>query len=212
MSAEAESPDLLVHLLRHGQTEWNVNNLCAGQTDIPLNGEGRAQAARITDYFRRRPLGAVFGSDMSRTRSTAEGICETHGLAYREDRRLREINYGRLEGTDSSRWDELFPELMRKWNYGSFAEAPPEGESRQSLIRRSVAFLDELASGNERAPVLVVTHGGVIKALLTHVVLRGAGHEVDRSLGLFRVDNASVTTLRFRNGRWRVDAVNFVPE
>ncbi|MCH8475694.1 MAG: histidine phosphatase family protein [Opitutales bacterium] len=200
-----------LYLVRHGQTDWNVRDVCAGQTDIPLNDRGHREARAIAGYFADRQLTEIHGSDLERARDTAAEVCQQKQLSYQADQRLREINYGILEGTNSREWDQTFPKLMKTWSYASFEQGPPEGESRESLIHRCRTFLEELVERKPGGDVALFTHGGNVKAILTYVILREANLPINRSLGMIAVDNGSITTLRWKKTRWQIKQVNHLP-
>lgn len=155
-------------LVRHGQTVWNAEHRIAGWSDIALTALGEQQARNLS-----RPLGkvtfeGVWSSDLIRARETAR-------LAQGEpqlDERLREMNFGALEG---KLWDEIAPEhrdgLLAFEGFES-----PEGETTTDLVLRVCAFIEELPFGRH----LIVSHGGVLRVL-------------SRSLGLDRfVGNGSL--------------------
>ena len=98
----------IVHLIRHGVTDWNTTNRCMGQQDIPLNAEGWRQAGAVAEYFAERPVDRVIASDLQRTRETATPLCERKGIPLESDTRLREICYGALEGWTPDEWPERF--------------------------------------------------------------------------------------------------------
>ena len=141
-------------LVRHGATDWNTAGRLTGWTDIPLNPEGRNQAASLRGLLTRRSYTQVWSSDLTRALETAR-------LAWGEphiDDRLREINFGSLEGT---RWNQLKPSTQEALvAFDGFAA--PDGESVTDLRQRVAAFLTSLASGHH----VVFTHGGVIQLLL----------------------------------------------
>ena len=211
MQKDPQMDDRLIYLVRHGETDWNVEERCAGQTDIPLNANGRKQAQRISRYFHSRPLAHLIGSDLERTRDTAAGVGLSHDLTYQEDLRWREIHYGILEGTRNRDWPELFPDLSNHWSYASFSQAPPGGESREALIARTSTALEELRQKQPSGPIALFTHGGVIKALLTYTIFNSVDLPLNRSLALMRVDNGSITTLRWKRTKWQIVNVNLIP-
>lgn len=108
--AEAQITTLFV--IRHGETAWNVDGRLQGQLDIPLNDRGREQAAAAGEYIRAKysaagqPLHAVYSSDLSRARETAEAIASACDLKVALDSRLRETNLGACNERSVDEWSE----------------------------------------------------------------------------------------------------------
>ncbi len=140
-----------VWMVRHGETEWNANRRFQGWTDVVLTDTGRAQATLLAGALTTMRFDSVWSSDLSRAIETAR-------LAYGEptpDPRLRELNFGELEG---SVWDELTPSVQSELvAFDGFVA--PGGESVTEFKSRVIEFLDNLPGGDH----LVVTHGGVIR-------------------------------------------------
>ena len=165
--------------VRHGETDWNRTGRLQGQHDVPLNAKGRDQAlatgrtlARLVSRRGLEVTGLDFvASPLGRTRATMELLRQAIGLPtlmYRTEVVLREISFGRWEG---STWAEIkladpkgFAERKRdKWIY-----VPPDGESYADLVQRLSPWLESL-----RDDAVVVSHGGVARAMLT--LLAGVG-------------------------------------
>src|SRR5574338_121077 len=110
-------------LIRHGQTDWNVEGRWQGHLDEPLNAAGVKQAQALGDYLRERPISAVYSSDLGRARVTAERIAEPHGLSVNTDARWREQNLGVFQGLTTSEINGKYPDEMRQLreNYLDFA-------------------------------------------------------------------------------------------
>lgn len=140
-------------LVRHGETAWNAVRRFQGWTDVALNEAGQAQASALANVLAGRVFDAVWSSDLSRAVETAR-------IAYgepRTDRRLREMNFGDLEGLV---WNELSRDIQVA--LASFDDfAAPGGESIVEFQARVLDFLEPLEPGDH----LVVTHGGVIRML-----------------------------------------------
>lgn len=154
-------------LVRHGQTDWNLEGRFQGQTDIPLNEEGISQARTLAaELNHEKQFDAVYSSDLKRAYRTAEIITQGKGLAIQVDTRLREVCQGEWEGmlfqdvVDSYRgeWDNrrTNPENTR----------PPGGESVAEVAARMMAAADQIACEYPRGRVLVVSHGMALAALL----------------------------------------------
>ena len=140
-------------LVRHGATAWSERGRLTGWRDIPLNRRGRNQARRL----RRRLSGSfdsVWSSDLRRAADTARlSIGEA-----RADPRLRELDFGSIEG---AAWASL-PERIRMGLEAFDGFRAPGGESVADLRARVLGLIDELGPGRH----LLVTHGGVIRTLL----------------------------------------------
>ena len=141
-------------LVRHGETEWSAAHRFCGWSDPPLSERGRAMA----EALRHELADAQFDSVVS---STSGRAVETARLAYGEprvDERLRELDFGDIEGMT---WKDCTPELREQLlDYETFQA--PNGESVAQLIARVTEALRELGPGRH----LIVTHGGVIRFLL----------------------------------------------
>jgi broad specificity phosphatase PhoE len=147
--------------LRHGETDWNAQNLSQGAVDIPLNETGLAQARSASLMLRDRGIKAIMSSPLSRAKVTADIAAAQLGLPVQLDEGLKEVAYGVKEGEPRSEW-------FQPWVDGLIT---PEGaESFLALTTRAVAAVNRCIA---RPPVvLVVAHGALFRAL------RGAmGHE-----------------------------------
>lgn len=148
--------------LRHGETDWNAQNLSQGNVDIPLNETGLAQARSAALLLRGKGnIKHVIASPLGRARVTAEIAAAELGLPVQIDDGLREVAFGVMEGKPMSEW-------FQPWVDGKLT---PEGaESFPALTTRAVAAINRCVA---RPPeVLVVAHGALFRAI------RGAmGHE-----------------------------------
>lgn len=141
-------------LVRHGVTDWSDAARLAGWTDIPLNDAGRFQAVRLGERLAGKTFAGIWSSDLRRATETAR--LAVGGASA--DRRLRELDFGRLEGT---RWDQCSAP-MREALLGFDGFKAPGGESVRLLRRRVLDFIDGLPDGEH----VLFTHGGVIRLLL----------------------------------------------
>jgi broad specificity phosphatase PhoE len=148
-------------LSRHGRTDWSVQGRYTGITDVDLDDEGRAQAARLAEWARTARLTAVVSSPMTRAVRTAAGAAAALGVPLRTDERLREVDFGIAEGR---RRDELDAEVVRR-----FAEDPvrcpfPGAEKPSVAAERVTACLTDLARDGGR--ILVVAHNTLFRLAL----------------------------------------------
>lgn len=187
-------------LIRHGETDWNVERRSQGWNDQPLNERGLRQArlagAAVRERF--RPA-QVWSSDLQRCLQTAMEM----GPAVQRTPALRELQFGKWEGR---LWPELHveaPELAARFVAGDPTFQAPGGEPISGLIRRAERFLEESAVLKNGGDVVVVGHGGSLKALL--VALLGLP---DIAYGRFHLSNASISVIDHTAGSGRLHSLN----
>lgn len=179
---------MLLTLVRHGETEWNRQRRIQGSTDIPLNDTGRAQASMAADLLRRRAWDAVYTSPLARAAETAEVIARELGLPTPTSvPQLVERHYGEAEGLSDTELAARYPKGARV----------PGRESREELTSRVMPALTGIAEAHVGEAVVVVSHGGVIRAVL------GA---VDPAGQHGRISNASIHTFEYAPEGWRLIA------
>ena len=138
-------------LVRHGETDWNADGRLQGQTDRPLSEFGRRQARQLADELAAEELEAIYASDLSRARETAEMVGERLGLATVLDPDLREKDWGTWEGLTAVERDRV--EFV--------------GESTEAHQERILHALRRIAERHPGGRVLVVTHGGSMRRVQT---------------------------------------------
>ncbi len=162
---DAGSPaDAVTHILaiRHGETDWNTQQRLQGHTDIPLNAKGEEQARRLALALHDETLHAVYSSDLSRAKATAEALGRQRGLAVQHHAALRERGFGSFEGLTYTEVEERWPEEATRWRKRDLSFAPPGGESLPAFHERCVEALLKLARVHSGQTIAVVAHGGVL--------------------------------------------------
>jgi len=140
--------------LRHGETDWNARNLSQGNVDVPLNEVGLAQARTAAEVLRTRGIRSVVTSPLSRAYDTAVIVGEHIGVPLEVEDELREVAFGVQEGQPMAEWFD-------DWVAGTFT---PEGAEPFNVLRaRAVAAANQALT--RPAPVLVVAHGALFRAL-----------------------------------------------
>lgn len=175
-----------LYLIRHGQTDWNLEGRVQGQTDVPLSPLGEMQAEELAERLAEIPLGAIISSPLSRTRQTAEPLARRHGLDVRFDPRLMEQNWGRYEGLSWHEAAEEFPAVKDRMRQDPMLAAPPGGETLREVSERMQAALFEAVQIG--GSVAVVSHGGALRAGLLALLGMSQGTELR-----YHFDNASVS-------------------
>ncbi|BCV23980.1 MAG TPA: histidine phosphatase family protein [Firmicutes bacterium] len=193
-----------VFLIRHGETEYNRSARIQGQLDVELSGKGRRQAQLLGRRLAHEEIAALYASDLKRARETAEMICREAGLSitgFRED--LREIKFGRWQGHTMAEVEELYPADVAFWRADISRHAPPGGESYAAMRERGWRAVTELAAAHPGATVAVVSHGGIVKAVLCTVL----GIDLAERRRVV-VDNASLSIIELTSEGWRVQTMN----
>ncbi len=198
-------PPREAYIIRHGETEWNVQKRWQGHYDCALNDEGRRQAKRLAKYMRlNHALSHIYSSDLSRALDTAKAIADAYGLEPVIDLRLRETHVGVFQGYTGDELVNLYPEELMRFRTGSMDFIIPTGESRlQVQARAHEAFFEVMA--NTEGNVAFVSHGGWINLLL-----RKLFSDFDTHGGVY-ISNTSITTLVEDDGSWRLGSVSVTP-
>jgi broad specificity phosphatase PhoE len=153
-------------LVRHGQSEYNVAGRFAGFVDIGLTEAGYLQAARLRARLASEPIDAVYSSDLQRARRTAEIALEGRSISITTCPELREIHYGDVEGLPFAEMKSRYPELAAQLSTSELGLAFPGGETFTAFVDRVVTFKERLAKHLTSDTVLIVAHGGPLRALM----------------------------------------------
>ncbi len=186
-------------LIRHGQTDWNLNGRWQGQLDVPLNDEGKAQAEALAAFLRDTALTALHSSDLSRARATAQAIANQTGLTLHLDARWREMNLGVFQGLTLPEIQAKYPEAAQAMYDDYLGFVFPDGESRRLMQQRVHQAFTELESAYPSgSTVAVVSHGGAIKVLLMKLFPN------DHNMRQIHIHNTSITTLTQNATGWHL--------
>jgi probable phosphoglycerate mutase len=194
-----------LYILRHGETDWNKAKKVQGSVDIPLNGFGRQLAKGTAKGFGNIHFDLAYTSPLLRAKETAEIILEGRETPLHIDKRLEEINFGIYEGMlcDSESNSEEF------WAFDKLFTKPDEyipveGETLESLSRRTGDFLEELQEkfkGQDKQ-ILIATHGATLNALLNHVK---GNHEIANFWPGSVFPNCGVAVVNVEDGDYTIE-------
>ena len=195
-------------LVRHGATEWNARGRIQGQSDPSLNEAGKRQARRLGGRLASVPFAEARCSDLRRCSETAAGILlGRNDLRLQEMPELREKNFGAWEGLTFRQVEARFPDLYHNWTMaGDPSFAPPGGESDLQLYSRADTVVERLREirSDSGGNLLVVTHGGMLRALIARLLDLSA-----QKMWKFRFANAGLSVVSvFDDGSAVVDLLN----
>ncbi|NIG52073.1 alpha-ribazole phosphatase [Chitinophaga sp. Cy-1792] len=182
-----------IYLIRH-TTPAVERGICYGFADIDVAPTFETEAARVKGLLPDKPL-VVYSSPLQRCRKLATYLFSNN---FTTDDRLKELNFGEWE---MKRWDDLGPDALQKWMDDFVYVRVPGGESYIDLRDRAVAVLNEVISKGKDA--VLVTHSGIIRALLAHV----SGTPLEKSFER-RTEYGRVACLKVVNGAIEIDFYN----
>ena len=175
-------------LLRHGQTDWNIDLRLQGSTDIPLNETGREQARLAASVLNRADWDVIIASPLSRAKDTADIVALELGMNVVIVPELIERSFGVAEGLDHASWRKLYE-----------SHQSIEGlESLEDLRSRTQLLLDLIANEYSGQRVLAVSHGAFIRKVLTIVTNGELPREGER------LSNASLNKFSHSDGLWTI--------
>lgn len=152
-------------LVRHGQTDWNLEGRYQGHADIPLNATGMEQAYILAEKLDHQPFDAIFCSDLQRAKQTAQVLAEKTGLEVHVDARLREICQGEWEG-------KKLDEIKKSYNKSPGERSDPlearapGGESAMEVATRVRASIEDIVRLYPEGKILIVSHGFALATLI----------------------------------------------
>lgn len=149
-----------VYLIRHGETEWNVQRRVQGALDSPLTENGIQQAKNAARRLAKVTFDAAFASPAPRAYRTAEIIAEPHpGLLIQKEDSLREFSFGIYEGHSLDHMDIECPALWTQFEKTPSLVTSPEGDCMVSRVAESRRFVDRLTAQYMHKQILCVSHG-----------------------------------------------------
>ncbi len=158
-------------IVRHGETDWNMEGRFQGQIDIPLNKNGKIQAKQASEYLKDVEFNKAYSSSMSRPFETAKIILGKKDLKIKKIENLVEISHGLWEGKLEMEIKDKWPELLNAWHEKPETVIMPEGESIKDVAKRSISAWESICKNQEDNDVtLLVAHDAVNKTLICHLL------------------------------------------
>jgi alpha-ribazole phosphatase len=194
-------------LVRHGETDWNLNRRYQSYSDVPLNQNGIQQAQSLAKRLSKERIAAVYSSDLFRTIETAKWIANEYEpvLAAQSDPRWRELSFGKWEGLNHEEIQAGWRTEVNAWYADPVNVSPADGETLLQLSERVRAAWDDLQSKHKDETVLLVSHAGVIQVLLCMLL----GLDLNR-YWQFHVKPAALTEINIYEAGAILDVFNDV--
>ena len=153
-------------LIRHAESSWNAADRWQGHGDPPLSDRGRAQANALARELARETIDVLVSSDLRRAAETAAILGEAWGLQPEPTPRLRELDLGDWEGLTRDQIERKAGDALRRFDAGDLDVRPGGGENLREIAQRAFSVVTELVDAHPGGRLAVVTHLGVIRALL----------------------------------------------
>lgn len=189
-----------VILVRHGESVWNSERRIQGSRDPELSPRGRRQTDLLVSHLRTHltpTVAAIVTSPLRRAAQTADQMAAAYRIPVVREPDLREMSLGRWEGMTVAEIQAAYPGGYEQWLEDPLASPAPGGEDLRAFERRVVGALERMRGAHPGADLIVVSHGGVIKALLCFAL----GLDV-RHLFRLKQDNTAVNRIEL-DGRVR---------
>ncbi len=183
-------------LVRHGETEWNVEKIFRGRIDIELNETGIKQAELLAEYLSDLKIDAIYSSPLKRALKTAEIIVGYHKLDVEIAPGLIDFDYGKWQGLSHQEVKDKYKELYAEWIKNPHQIKMPAGESLDEVRERARSVVDDVIAKHD-GTVVLVSHRVVNKALICALLGLDNSHFWN-----IRQDTCGMTTFTYENGRF----------
>jgi len=196
-----------IYIIRHGETDWNVSRKFQGQSDIPLNENGRLQAAGLTENLQEvLPFDRVVATDLSRAIETAEIIVRGHATPVETEPGFREIDFGEWEGLNAQEIEARWPGELEKWFTTGDLNAP-DGETLDKLYQRVWLSFLYWAEKTDYEKMAIVCHGGSGSALVCAIL-----GEPPQAMHKYMLRNAGILVVNANtDGTYALDPASTAP-
>jgi len=191
----------IVYLIRHGQTDWNVDCRVMGREDVPLNQVGQKQANELDHLMKDFEIHEIYSSPQLRAKQTAEKLAQRRKLSIETEPALAEVDYRNWVG-------KTFDELQKDPAYQTYHNDPEiekheAFESVKEVKKRTSIFVEQLVKKNPDGRFALVSHADPIRIMLNHMMAQPL-----REFRRFRVANAAITAVEYANSRWILTLLN----
>ena len=193
-----------IYLIRHGQTEFNLQNIVQGSgVDTDLNEKGRMQALSFFNHYRDIRFDKIYTSTLKRSQQSVKGFLEL-GIPHEKLSGLNEISWGNKEGHKiTPEEDEYYHYMLKQWQVGNTSLRIENGESPDDVVVRMRPALDHIMSNKAEETVLICMHGRAIRILLCMML-----NYPLKSMDMFEHENLCLYLLNVTDSMFTVERYN----
>jgi len=190
-------------LIRHGETDWNREQVFRGRIDVALNEVGVTQARAVQESLKDTEIDGIYSSPLSRAFETATIVGENRNVAVRGEEGLIDIDFGAWQGLSHQKVKEEYKDLYETWLAQPDLVTFPDGESLKEVRIRSMESLEEVIKNNPEKTLALVSHRVVLKVLLCTIL----GLELSRFWYL-RQDTCAINRVEYKDGNYFLALLN----
>jgi probable phosphoglycerate mutase len=188
-------------IIRHGETDWNVEKRIQGHTDVPLNETGRAQALAMAFNAAHHRFQAIYSSDLARAQETAQALAQREAHAVRLLPQLRERHFGIFQGITAAEGAARHPEAHARYVARDPDYDFETGESLTRFAGRVAEAIDWMVRHHSGQAIAAVAHSGVLDV----VYRRATGRPLTTPRD-FKIPNCALNWFRFDGQGWHLEA------
>ena len=185
-----------IMLVRHGETDWNVEEVFRGRIDVELNQTGLKQAALLADYLAGVRIDAIYSSPLKRAQKTAEAIASRHQLDIKIAPGLIDFDFGEWQGLPLQEVKDKYKERYMEWLNSPNKVRVPSGDSLDDVQKRAMNVVNK-AIAEYQGTVVLVSHRVVNKALICALLGLDSSHFWN-----IKQDTCGITIFAYENGRF----------
>lgn len=163
---------VILDLIRHARTQWNLEKKLQGRKDMPLSPTGRKDGKIWAKKIADQEYDRIFTSPMCRACETADLLASNTQIPIKVLDDLKEQDFGEWEGRSIQELRNVFPGLVESEEKKGWLFHPPEGESREQLLKRVLPAVKKVCRENKGKKILIVSHSSVMKILIYHILNR----------------------------------------
>jgi len=190
-------------LIRHGETDWNREQVFRGRIDVALNEVGLTQARAVQESLKDTEIDGIYSSPLSRAFETATIVGENRNVAVRGEEGFIDIDFGAWQGLSHQKVKEEYKDLYETWLAQPDLVTFPDGESLKEVRIRSMESLEEVIKNNPEKTLALVSHRVVLKVLLCTIL----GLELSRFWYL-RQDTCAINRVEYKDGSYFLTLLN----
>jgi broad specificity phosphatase PhoE len=192
-----------IYLIRHGETEWNREEIFRGRADISLNAIGFKEAELIGEYLKGMDIHVVYSSPLSRARETARRIAQVFNLKVQLLEGMIDMNFGRWEGRPVKEVQIHEKELYQQWIERPHLVRFPGGESLDEVRIRAMDTLEGVVQAYHGNNIVIVSHRVINKVIISGIL--GLDNSHFWQIGQ---DTAAINLIQFKEGKFILSLLN----